>query len=592
MKSLTESIEMYIAEKEPCYALQITGEWGIGKTYSINKILNNNMYYVSVFGLNTIDDVYASLFCSMYKNEKKEKIRSFIDKCENIKLSVTGVDIPLGSIANVLTKFMIKDIIRNDKPIVIDDIERSTIELEHIFGLVSNCLEKHGCNVILLMNEKAINTQKSNPLIEKTIGRKLTITANFKDAYQEFAKKHISKNLLIELEEDIIDLFIKLNCQSLRTLRRLLFEIDMIHKCLYNKNVSENKSIIKKGLIIFSTLSISLKQGIITTESLTKRPNYTDCYLASKDGDDKNSYTGYLSVYEKLNNEIDLELNILNDNVILDILKNGTFHITDINDSIIKYSEFKSGEIEPWMIIYKYYQYDDETVYKAIDSINSIFKNREEYDISYILHLVSAIYLIEKLFCDRLQIENTEEYINEYLDYLYKNTDCFLQTYPSILFNELFDNSYGYSYFSRGNKKFISIENKIKDKIKCFTNAKITNIGSNLNALIKHDLGDFFNFIKLKFKPNTIYTENPILKNIDKKTLCLALINNDYFFHEQIHRFFLNRYAQGQMINRLKEESPWFKDLIQELIDSNNNNSGISKIRIEGLIKRLEYLKD
>lgn len=594
MENLKESIEMYIAEKEPYYALQISGEWGVGKTYSINKILDKDMYYVSVFGLNTIDDVYASLFCSMYNNEIKKKTRAFVDKIKSIKLPVAGVDIPLGSIANVLTKSIIKDVIRNDKPIVIDDIERSTIKLEHIFGLVSNCLEKHGCNVILLMNEKSINIEKSNPLIEKTIGRKLTITANFKEAYQEFTKRHISKDLLIELEIEIIDIFKKLNCQSLRTLRRLLFEIDMIYKCLSNKNIYENESIIKKGLIIFSILSISLKQGKIPSECLINRPSYTSCYLLSKnkEKDDEYPYSGYLSIYEALNNEIDLELTILSDNVILDILGNGIFQVSNINESITKYSEFKSGNVEPWVIIYKNDQYNDQTIYKAIDSINSIFVNKEAYDVGYTLHLFSAIYLIEDLFCNRLKIENIEDYINEYIDYLYKNTEFFLQDYSKVWFNHIFNDSYGYSYFSNENEKFILKKSEIAEKINTFTNKKIIKISSELNDLIAIGLNEFFNFIESKVKPGTIYTENPILKNIDNEKLCLALINGDYFFHEKAYRFFLNRYSQGQLLNRLKEESPWFKELIQTLRDINNDNSGISKFRIEGLIKKLEYVKE
>ncbi len=368
----------------------------------------------------------------------------------------------------------------------------------------------------------------------------------------------------------------------------------MIYKCLSNKNTYENESIIKKGLIIFSILSISLKQGKISPECLINRPSYTSCYLLSKnkEKDDEYLYSGYLSIYEALNNEIDLELTILSDSVILDILGNGIFQVSNINESIIKYSEFKSGNVEPWVIIYKNDQYNDQTIYKAIDSINSIFMNKEAYDVGYTLHLFSAIYLIEDLFCNRLKIENIEDYINEYINHLYKNTDCFLQDYSNVWFNHIFNDSYGYSYFSNENQKFILKKSEIAEKIKTFTSEKIIKISSELNELIAIGLDKFFSFIESKVKPGTIYTENPILKNIDNKKLCLALINIDYSFHEKAYRFFLNRYSQGQLLNRLKEESPWFKELIQTLRDINNDNSGISKFRIEGLIKKLEYVKE
>lgn len=588
MENLKTCIDMYIAEKKPYYALQISGEWGVGKTYSVNKTLGTNMYYVSVFGLNTIDDVYASLFCSMYSNENKKKVRSFIDKIKNINFSVTGVDIPLGGIANLLAKSIIKDIIRNDKPIVIDDIERSTISLDDIFGLISNCLDRHDCNVILLTTENFTKSQKNSPLIEKTVGRQLTITANFKDAFHNFIDNYISKDILIDLEQEIIDIFKKLNCNSLRILRRLLFEIDMIYKCISNKNTLKNKSTIKKGVIIFSALSISLKKGIIATDSLIERPNYTNCYLSSKNENEKNEL---LSIYEQLNYEVDLDARILSDEVILDILENGLFNSSKINESIKNYIEFKTGDVEPWIVIYKHDQHEDQIIYKAIDSIDIIFKTKKVFNIGYTLHLISAIYYIEGLFCDRFNIKNTEDYINEYIKYLYENTDCFLQSRPNT-YNSIFNDSYGYSYFANENEKFISMKNEIKEKIISYTNNKITKISSEINELIKSGLDLFLEFIESKIKPNTIYTENPILKNINIDTLCLSLINSNYIGHEKIYKFFLFRYSQGQLNNKLEEESAWFKTLIEKLKLINNENSGISKLRVDTLIKKFEYVME
>ncbi|RTY31625.1 hypothetical protein EKS33_09085 [Morganella morganii subsp. morganii] len=67
--NLTNYLDYYTKLKKPGYALLITGGWGSGKTYQINKYFEkkqDNICYVSLFGIGSIQDIYSSIFIKMF----------------------------------------------------------------------------------------------------------------------------------------------------------------------------------------------------------------------------------------------------------------------------------------------------------------------------------------------------------------------------------------------------------------------------------------------------------------------------------------------------------------------------------------------
>lgn len=168
--SVESTINFYLAEKKPGYALQITGEWGAGKTHTVKKILQNKMYYLSLFDIESSDEVYSSIFYLMQKN--KEKTKKIFKSLKKIDISLMGLKLPVGELFSSLSNAIIRTEIINDKPIVFDDIERSKLKLEIIFGIISNYIETHNCHVIILMNDSDLKLEESyKSLSEKAIGR-------------------------------------------------------------------------------------------------------------------------------------------------------------------------------------------------------------------------------------------------------------------------------------------------------------------------------------------------------------------------------------------------------------------------------------
>ncbi|WP_335674108.1 P-loop NTPase fold protein [Providencia stuartii] len=592
MDNLKKSIETYIAEKEPGYALQITGEWGSGKTYSINEILKENMYYISVFSFNKVDDLYSSAFYAMYKNKTDRKIRGFFNNIKNIKFSFKGIGIPVGSGADFLVKTIIKDEIKNDKVIVIDDIERSSIPLTQIFGFVSDCLENHGCNVILLMNDRALTNHTD--LVEKAVGRTLKIDSDFESAYDAFIKDKDkdSKKVLIKLKSNIINVFKKIDCKSLRVLNRVIFEIDMICKCIDDKVLNKYSYIFKDNLIVFCALSISVKKDNMDIHELKERKPFISYMFKYDNGkyEMNEKEKKYFDLYQKIGSDINLASDFIDDNTIIDILINGIFSSIEIKKSISTYIDKIEGNITPWKIIYNYISYSDQAIYNAMNEINEIFSGKKKCDLGNVLHFISAILYMKEIYCELFKINEINGYIAEYIDFLYENTDCFFDDYSNVSFDGIYQNSHGSEYYAKDNVDFKKLINEIKNKVDNFTEEKLESVSSKLNHMIDLSIDEFLSFTRENFNKNNFYTKKPILNKINTDGFALKITESDYHTHDEVYKFFLYRYANNELKSSLEGESMWFDKLIDSLKLISDSKSGLLKMRINHFISRLEYL--
>lgn len=380
-------INTYLAEKKPGYALQITGEWGVGKTYTIKKILNDNMYYISLFDMKSADEIYSSIFYLMQKN--KERTKKFILNIKKIDLSLFGLKLPLGELFSSLSNAIVRSEVINDKAIVFDDIERCTLSSDIIFGVISNYIENHNCHVIILMNEsKKEKINNYDELSEKTIGRKIKVLPNFSEAYDDFIRTSANKDLLLTAKENILNIFKKSECNSLRVLKRVIFEIDAICRCI---DFNKHNNIIHKiyeGLYVFIILSINAKLGNIDTINIRNRKNAYN-YKLKKLFPNSNSESEandnlFYNLNKNYSDEFDLSTIIFNDDVVFNAIFNGVYNYTDIEKSICSYEKINSENKEvPWKTIYKYIQYSDDEINAAVSKIQLIIDKREYYPLPH-----------------------------------------------------------------------------------------------------------------------------------------------------------------------------------------------------------------
>lgn len=276
-------------------AILIDGEWGSGKTFYAKNVLkdilrnelpNSISIYLSLYGLTSIEEVsniiVGSLLTSNKKNSKTSKIKKLFLKTLNSaknEWSMARVALNLFDEDDVIGLFTKK--ISNIN-VIFDDLERSTINHHEIMGFITNlcCLDKF--NIVMIANEKEINSShyhsnlelkyiaaasifnKSNDsnsnsetvqytdsseknavdsineltnsifdsnltyqeIKEKTVYRTYRFSTDISEVYdaiiKEICKKQDNYDFLINLKEPVVKEFRRLNISNLRTLESIL----------------------------------------------------------------------------------------------------------------------------------------------------------------------------------------------------------------------------------------------------------------------------------------------------------------------------------------------------------------------------------
>ncbi|MFA6038074.1 MAG: hypothetical protein WC748_08165 [Legionellales bacterium] len=180
--------------------LAIRGKWGVGKTYTWNEILKecekqkvialNEYSYVSLFGINSIEDFKNTVFMQMIANnigtkspgqEWTDRLRGFWKLAKNIGPLKDLPDIDVSSMVSKLLFSFVKETI-----ICIDDFERkgSGLSLRDLLGVVSLLKEQKQCKVVLIFNDSEFESAEFSEyekFREKFIDIELVFDASSKE---------------------------------------------------------------------------------------------------------------------------------------------------------------------------------------------------------------------------------------------------------------------------------------------------------------------------------------------------------------------------------------------------------------------------
>jgi hypothetical protein len=145
----------------------LTGEWGSGKTYYIENELipflqddkKNKCVVISLYGLEDISEISKSIYMEL-------RMKSVIKDSEML---TTGKIVVKTVIKNVFGKFGIdtnmsdddlqniySSVDLNGKLLILEDLERSNIEIVKLLGYINNLVERDGVKVLLVANENEI----------------------------------------------------------------------------------------------------------------------------------------------------------------------------------------------------------------------------------------------------------------------------------------------------------------------------------------------------------------------------------------------------------------------------------------------------
>ena len=169
---LNEYIKHYLEEDKTNTAIMLTGEWGSGKTYYVEKILapylrnnkKNSCVIVSLYGLESISDISKSIYMEMRMKALEKNSEAFVAGKLVAKTIVKGTAGIFGIDANMPEDELQKlytSVDLTGKLLVFEDLERSSIDLIKLLGYINNLVERDGVKILLVANENEILSKKA-----------------------------------------------------------------------------------------------------------------------------------------------------------------------------------------------------------------------------------------------------------------------------------------------------------------------------------------------------------------------------------------------------------------------------------------------
>ncbi|MBD5101214.1 MAG: hypothetical protein HDT27_00660 [Subdoligranulum sp.] len=288
---LNEYILHYLKEDRTKSAIMLTANWGTGKSYYIQKELipflskdengNFQCIVVSLYGLESLDEISKIIYLEsrmkfLSKDSEKAVTGKIIAKvvAKGVMSKALGVDLSPDS--DDFQK-LYQSIDLSNKLIILEDIERSKIDILGILGYVNNLTEQDNAKVLLIANEQELlkyhysepdnkgktyqipddTTMKYLRAKEKTISDTINFVGDMSGAVSNIIHSFKCNTLdTFDTEEEIERIIGIMKIHNSSNLRSLLFACQKTFD-IYEKLGSIDCDIART--IFFSIISFSMK---------------------------------------------------------------------------------------------------------------------------------------------------------------------------------------------------------------------------------------------------------------------------------------------------------------------------------------------
>lgn len=259
-QELNQYILHYLTEDKTKSAIMLTGPWGTGKSYYIQNELKpflekkenggHSCVIVSLYGLKDTAEISKSIYLGTrmkFLTAASEKSTTVTFAGETIIKGIAGafgVDL---SVSERSLKRLYASVNLTGKLVVLEDLERSGIDILEVLGYVNNLVEQDGVKVLLVANEEEliqytplkVSTKadlERTEMLDRITGHRDRLFTDSTIAYLKVKEKTISDT--IEFEEDyqtaireIVQMFDNETLNKFSTVESIKDILDIMSHC-------------------------------------------------------------------------------------------------------------------------------------------------------------------------------------------------------------------------------------------------------------------------------------------------------------------------------------------------------------------------
>ncbi len=241
IQELNDYIYNYLKNDKTNTAIMLTGEWGAGKSHYIKRELMTffkekgaTAIVVSIYGLKDVSEISKSIYMELrlphFSDDSSEiGVAGKIVAKTIVKKAVSTIGLNM-DVSDEDLKRLYKAADLTNKLVILEDVERSGIDISEILGFVNNLVERDKVKVLLVANEdeiKEINKNDSSSnnkylrIKEKTISDTIVFKNDYEAAIEEIIKKYnnqiinriIDEKQILEIS-NIVEVICKNNLRS------------------------------------------------------------------------------------------------------------------------------------------------------------------------------------------------------------------------------------------------------------------------------------------------------------------------------------------------------------------------------------------
>lgn len=584
-KHVNEFLKYYFnLEQPPEYAILIDGEWGAGKSWFIQKALddlkqNGGKYlYVSLYGMTSFSDIEDAFFEQMHPvlSSKGMKITAKILKSTlktTIKLDLDNSGSKESSANFSLDSLGLPNYLKNTSGyiLVFDDIERCSIKMGDLLGYVNQFIEHHGYKVVLIANEDEIESNGGDdvPYLrakEKLIGRTFKIEPDVELALDAFIcmTPEPLKYLYQFCRSDIVSIYHDSGCKNLRILKQALWDFSRMYNVLPESSFDKVDMVVEalKIFLCFSFESQSAKYKICQLTEIQE----------SIFDDISNGEKSLFSILSSKYQTIDFSDLVIDGSVWRDFFEKGMMDQDSLKESIEKNKYYKIVAMDDWQRLWHFLSLTDvefEDVRQTVlDNLDS-----KKYENYLIVKHLAGIYI----YLSSIGLINRSK--SDLLTYFKAYIDCLFQS--NLLPYELKDRSYydhdtgwdGLGYVGGDLDEFREFDHYLGGKIQESKDRNLTNVANELLSLISDNV-ELFKLKLISNNSESVYCRIPILQLMDPEDFVnrvLSLTGNNI---RHIKYMFDGRYSMLAFHKELMPELEWLRQVSSLLNKKRNEFSG------------------
>ncbi|HGW5058203.1 TPA: P-loop NTPase fold protein [Citrobacter koseri] len=563
-------LKQYIdANNHPGYGILISGEWGVGKTHFLKKIIESvnepkKVIYVSLYGMSNtsqIDDDFFKLLHPILGS----KISKFAGRMAKLAVKATlKIDLDNDNKEDATLDLQIPSInlsslveMNKNVVIVIDDLERSNIDYPILLGYINHLVEHEELKVIIAGHEPVVQSKFEQYRIikEKTIGKTFNISADYNSAIETFLSSVSTftvRNILKPRKIMILDVFLSSGFSNLRFLRQFFIEFEFVILKLKNKiNSNEFVDAFLKQYLIFC---IEHKSGFLQYEDFNDMDSnpYTLEEKETKIAHIRDKYK-HLEEFKYILNAVSWR----------DIVIHGCMDEAHINQQVSESSFFISNErkMPIWRMLWESRLLNDEDFDYAIAQALLSLENCTITQIGEILHIsASFIQFIDNDVID-MKFETLEILAKNAIEHAIKQATYSFDTNSHSCGNEFAMTWNGHYYTNYENSKVTSLVSFATETLERKVSFEREDIAINLFSRIDGTPDNFIKEIYSNPNSTTSFNEISFLNYIPPKEFMNKLINLQPKTRSRLAAALSRRYSSGSAYRKLTAEIEWLIQL-------------------------------